>query len=66
MQKETQDAMPVCGDFDLQSREGHLALDCAAANKNILPVSLVSIGYPAEKYPLDDMYDPARVRTDHW
>jgi len=90
-------AIAVCGDCQIESNEGYIALDCAAATQNILltakaldlgsvwlglyprtdrmnelkklielpeqiiPISLVAIGYPNEqKHPVD-RYQPDRV-----
>ncbi|MDD5082634.1 MAG: nitroreductase family protein, partial [Dehalococcoidales bacterium] len=34
--------------------------------ENIVPLSLVSLGYPAERRLHTNRYDAARVRYDHW
>jgi len=34
--------------------------------ERILPISLISIGYPAEKVPRENRYDPTRVHTNRW
>jgi len=34
--------------------------------QRILPLSLISIGYPAEKVPRENRYDPTRVHTNRW
>lgn len=34
--------------------------------EHIIPLALISIGYPAEKKSPADRYDPARVRYNHW
>jgi len=32
----------------------------------ILPLSLISIGYPAERIPMENRYQPSRVHTNRW
>lgn len=34
--------------------------------ERILPLSLVSIGFPAEKVPKEDRFQPSRVHTNRW
>jgi nitroreductase len=34
--------------------------------ENIVPLSLVSIGYPGEEKPRESHYDPARIHYNHW
>ena len=34
--------------------------------ERILPLSLISIGYPAEAVPRENRYHPARVHTNRW
>jgi len=34
--------------------------------ENIIPFSLVSIGYPAEKKPKSDRYDKSRIHYNKW
>jgi nitroreductase len=33
---------------------------------NIIPVSLISIGYPAEELPVENRFNPERVRFNRW
>ncbi|OPL17653.1 MAG: NADH dehydrogenase [Candidatus Aegiribacteria sp. MLS_C] len=33
---------------------------------NIVPIALVSLGWPAEEKEFEDRYDPGRVRLDRW
>lgn len=33
---------------------------------NIMPLSLISVGYPSEKKMPEDRYDPSRVHNNHW
>ena len=37
-----------------------------ALPEHVIPLALVSIGYPAEKKPRAERYDPAKVHNDHW
>jgi nitroreductase len=39
----------------------HLALP-----EHIIPLSVVAIGYPAEKKPPSNRYDPSRIHYDQW
>ncbi len=100
MLKEAPLAIAVCGDRQIESDEGYIALDCAAATQNILlsaraldlgsvwlgiyprtdrmndlrklielpeqiiPISLVAIGYPNEQKPPVDRYQPDRVHFE--
>ena len=34
--------------------------------ERILPLSLISIGYPAERVSKEDRYQPSRVHTNRW
>ena len=34
--------------------------------EHVVPLSLISIGYPAEKKPPADRYDASRIHKDHW
>ncbi|MDH5795852.1 MAG: nitroreductase family protein [Candidatus Bathyarchaeota archaeon] len=33
---------------------------------HVMPLSLISIGYPAEQKPTADRYDASRIHNDHW
>jgi nitroreductase len=32
----------------------------------VVPLSVLSVGWPAEQKPPADRYDPGRVRANHW
>ena len=34
--------------------------------ENVIPFSLIAVGYPAEQKPPADMYDAARVHFNRW
>jgi nitroreductase len=34
--------------------------------ESVTPLALISVGYPAERKPKADRYNPARVHTDGW
>ena len=34
--------------------------------EHVIPLSLISIGYPAEQKPAADRYDASRIHNDHW
>ena len=34
--------------------------------EHVVPLSIVSIGYPAERKPRANRYDPSRVHHNHW
>ncbi len=34
--------------------------------ENIIPLSLISLGYPAAKKPPENRYDPSKVHHNHW
>ena len=34
--------------------------------KNVIPHSLIPLGYPAEQVQTEDRYRPERVRRNHW
>jgi nitroreductase len=33
---------------------------------SVIPLSLVALGYPAEKKPPAERFDPLRIHTNHW
>ena len=32
----------------------------------IVPLTLISVGYPAEEKPQEERYDESRIRYDRW
>ena len=34
--------------------------------ENIIPFSIIALGYPAEQKPLKDIYDPYRIKHNSW
>jgi len=95
-------AILVCGDLNLESSSGYLAVDCAAATENMMlaayslglgtvwiavypreerirmmreifklpaniePISLIAVGYPDEKKPKPNRFNPSRIHWDKW
>ncbi len=102
MAKDASLAVIVCGDLDLELKNGFWVQDCSAATENILieaeelglgavwvgiypreervahvrktlnlprnviPLSMIPVGYPAERFETISRYDESRVHYDKW
>lgn len=102
MVKEAPVAIVVCGDLQLEDREGVLVQNCSAATENILiavqakglgavwlcfypieewisgirnllnlpeyiiPITLIPIGYPAEKKSRVNRYNEMKIHYNQW